>query len=100
MQAIRRVGFFVFWLFGVGCGGMAQPVPLVQQGPMRLNTDTPEYCHRLAHEVRAAEKARATTPNEIIVLSTEGLRMCDEGLIHGGVMRLRRAWQMLHDNDD
>jgi hypothetical protein len=37
--------------------------------------------------------------DEVAMLSTEGRRMCDKGLVLGGIARLRRAWMLLHYAD-
>ncbi len=42
--------------------------------------------------VRVAE---APPPQEVMVLSSEGQRMCDQGLTRGGILRLRRALVLL-----
>jgi hypothetical protein len=62
---------------------------------MRVMTDTPEYCWHLANEV-AVEQRQAREPSpDVRVLAGEGRRMCDRGLIRGGILRLRRALLLL-----
>ena len=62
---------------------------------MRITTDTPEYCWHLANEVAATPREFRQLPPDVRVLAVEGQRMCDHGLIRGGIMRLRRALLML-----
>ena len=46
--------------------------------------------------VRVAE---APPPQEVMALSTEGQRMCDQGLTRGGILRLRRALMLMLHQD-
>jgi hypothetical protein len=63
--------------------------------PMRVTTDTPEYCEHLADRVAQAEHAKPQTPPLVEELAEEGHHMCAAGLIRGGLVRLRRALMML-----
>jgi hypothetical protein len=63
--------------------------------PMRVMTDTPEYCWHLATEFSAAQRHARDLPPKIRVLAREGQSMCDHGLILGGIRRLRRALLLL-----
>lgn len=71
----------------------APPPPA--SGPLRVTTDTPEYCDRLAERVAQAEQARPDAPRRAEELAEEGHQMCTTGLIRGGLVRLRRALLML-----
>jgi hypothetical protein len=71
----------------------APPPPTT--GEVRVTTDTPEYCEKLAERVARDEKARPDAPRQAEELAAEGHHMCDSGLIRGGLVRLRRAWLML-----
>lgn len=71
----------------------APPPP--STGEVRVTTDTPEYCEKLAERVARDEKARPNAPRQAEELAAEGHHMCDSGLIRGGLVRLRRAWLML-----
>jgi hypothetical protein len=62
---------------------------------MRVMTDTPEYCWHLANEVATTPREFRLLPPDVRVLATEGRRMCDHGLVRGGILRLRRALLML-----
>jgi hypothetical protein len=67
----------------------------VDSDRMRVMTDTPEYCWHLANEVAVEQRdAREPSP-DVRLLAGEGQRMCDRGLIRGGILRLRRALQLL-----
>jgi hypothetical protein len=59
-----------------------------------VTTDTLEYCHRLAAELASAQ----VTPADTRQLTTDGLLLCQQGQIRGGILRLRRAMLMLHES--
>ena len=64
--------------------------------PSIVTTDTPEYCQRLFDRIGQAIRATTTPPPlEVASLSTEGERMCHDGLTRGGILRLRRALLIL-----
>jgi hypothetical protein len=66
--------------------GAGQPAPFV------LTTDTPEYCRHLGDLLsRTLRATPAPPPPDAVDLSSDGRRMCDEGKIRGGILRLRRA---------
>jgi hypothetical protein len=73
----------------------APPAPT---GPLRVTTDTPEFCDRLADRVARAEQARPNAPRQVEELAEEGHQMCTTGLIRGGLVRLRRALMMLYSD--
>jgi hypothetical protein len=72
-----------------------------QSIPMRVTTDTAEYCESLAAQVERAEHARRPHAErseyieQVRELAAEGHHMCAEGLIRSGLTRLRRAWMIL-----
>jgi len=68
---------------------------IVDSDRMRVMTDTPEYCWHLANEVAATPRELRLLPPEVRMLALEGQRMCDHGLIRGGILRLRRALLLL-----
>jgi hypothetical protein len=95
-----------------GSFGQGTPAPSpTPMPPARVTTDTPEYCRTLAlrieheqHGVRqgdmpALPPLTSMRADEVAMLSTEGRRMCDKGLVLGGIARLRRAWMLLHYAD-
>ena len=65
-------------------------VPSEQHGaePMPLTTDTVEYCYRLAAQIENSD----SKTDEMRRLVSEGLRMCSNGHVIGGLVRLRRAF--------
>ena len=63
--------------------------------PMRVLTDTREYCLHLAQMVAQREaQLPALRPGEH-ALAVTGRRMCERGLLIGGLERLRVAWRLL-----
>ena len=80
---------------GRGLGELPAIPPAPYGAPVRITTDTPEYCNSLAERVARAEQARPNAPQQAEELAAEGHRMCATDLIRGGLVRLRRAWQML-----
>jgi hypothetical protein len=68
---------------------------VVDSDRMQVMTDTPEYCWHLASEVAATPREFRQLPPEVRMLALEGQRMCDRGLIRGGILRLRRALLLL-----
>ena len=77
-------------------------VPVVSQSPpQRVTSDTPQYClHLLDRVSELVRVAGSPPPQEVVYLSSEGQRMCDQGQTRGGILRLRRALLlMLHSSD-
>jgi hypothetical protein len=67
-----------------------------QSTPLEVTSDTPEYCLRLLARLNdLVHISPAPPPPEVIRLSTDGQRMCDQGQTRGGILRLRRAWLLL-----
>ncbi len=75
--------------------------------PLRVTTDTPEYCSLLAQRIDHDQQARRQparpenppvvgNADQVVMLSSEGRKMCEQGLVVGGIARLRRAWMILH----
>jgi hypothetical protein len=82
--------------FGLGIG-LSGALPDMVGGPLGgtatpITTDTLDYCNRLAQELAEAVEA----PDATRQLWTEGTRLCREGHIRGGILRLRRAMVMVH----
>ena len=101
----RMVAGLPAW-FGVALAADAQPaqtdlLPPAQSDapPARVTSDSPEFCAQLADEVRDEEHARqrAPVPEEVRTLGQEGRRMCSEGHVRPGILRLRRALQILKE---
>ena len=66
------------------------PVP-----PLRVTTDTAEYCNDLAGRIAAEQRGRPDAVPEVQQLAQQGQQMCDTGPIRAGLWRLRRALLML-----
>ena len=67
--------------------------------PAVVTTDTPEYCQKLVDRIGQVIHAAAVPPPvEVASLSTEGNRMCHDGLTRGGILRLRRALLILEQD--
>ena len=68
--------------------------------PARITSDTPEFCSRLAERLR--QKIRAIrpepVPDEVVLLEQEGLRMCHEGHVRPGILRIRQALMILRQS--
>jgi hypothetical protein len=65
--------------------------------PTPLTTESAEYCLQLQSLVgEALQKINAPPPPEVRNLSDEGGRMCRQGKLRGGIIRLRHALMMLH----
>lgn len=69
--------------------------PACGQAPgERLTTETAEYCAHLGERLREAERGRPA-PREVVRLADEGRLMCDHGEPRRGILRLRRAMQIM-----
>lgn len=75
--------------------------PAEGQSPPRLTSDTPEYCQQLHERVSQLIRiADAPPPREVAFLSSEGQRLCEQGHIRGGVLRLRKALMLMKTQAD
>jgi hypothetical protein len=76
-------------------------VPVAGQSqPQQVLSDTPAYCLQLLDRVSELVRvASAPPPQEVTSLSSEGQRMCDQGLTRGGILRLRRALMIMMHPD-
>ncbi|PZW41040.1 hypothetical protein C8P66_12227 [Humitalea rosea] len=59
-----------------------------QPQPLRVTTDSAEYCDVLARRIAAAPEAGS---EPAFTLAEEGRRLCEAGHIRTGIARLRRA---------
>jgi len=64
--------------------------PAASDDPMKVTSDTPDYCLGLAQRL----DGRANMLPEARSLSVEGRRMCQSGHVHAGLARVRRAMLM------
>ncbi len=96
-MAVVRTVLAVALLAGLGsAAAVSQSPPPAQPavqsgGPLRVTSDTAEYCDDLAGQVATERERRPAPQPEAEVLAQEGQHMCDSGLIRGGLVRLRRA---------
>ncbi len=89
--ALRSLGLGVLLISGVLVASAS-----AESAPAVVTTDTPEYCQKLFDRIgRALHAASSPPPVEVASLSTEGERMCNDGLTRGGILRLRRALLIL-----
>jgi hypothetical protein len=85
------------WL-GLAMAARAQPTQ-TDVAPARVTSDSPEFCAQLADQLREEVRARgaALVPEEVHMLEEEGLKLCSEGHLRPGILRLRRALQILKE---
>lgn len=84
----------------VALGPLDPPLVGGQTRVERITTDTPEYCLHLLERLHEAEHGRPP-PQAVALLSDEGQLMCEHGQPRPGILRLRRAMQiMLGTADD
>jgi hypothetical protein len=86
----------------LGMTGFAVVAPAFAQtrDPI-VTSDTPEYCDVLMHRITGITRATAVPPpTEVALLSEEGERMCVHGQTRGGILRLRRALEIMRHGDD
>ena len=88
--------------FGLGLvllGGGFVASAAGESAPAVVTTDTPEYCQKLFDRIgQEIQTAAGPPPVEVASLSTEGKRMCHDGLTRGGILRLRRALLILEQS--
>jgi len=82
--------------FGLAATARAQPV-ITDMPPTRVTSDSPEFCAQLADMLRQDVRTHqlAPVPDEVLMLGREGRKMCREGHIRPGILRIRRALLML-----
>ena len=95
MSAYRTAFVLTLPLAVASAAAMSQPPPNASAAPLRVTTDSPEYCDQLADRIAAERTARPSATPDVQQLADEGHRMCEIGLIRGGLWRLRRALQLL-----
>ncbi|MGH7156141.1 MAG: hypothetical protein ACREF3_19610 [Acetobacteraceae bacterium] len=68
--------------------------------PAQITSDTPTYCLQLLDQVsELAHEALGPPPAEVLSLASDGRKLCEEGKIPGGILRLRRAMMLLTSTD-
>ena len=87
------------WVAAGGDSARAQEAE--ESSPMRVTSDSEEYCETLWHQLRTQLRARQHSPatEQARDLAREGWRMCGEGHLRPGILRLRRALQLIRDED-
>jgi hypothetical protein len=60
--------------------------------PLRVTSDTPEFCAHLQRQFARVTVDKNSVPHESVTLAREGQRMCDMGLVRAGIARLRMAF--------
>jgi hypothetical protein len=77
----------------LGVARLCIPVTAIaQQVDPTVTSDSPEYCGVLMERINGMTRtATAPPPTEAATLSEVGERMCVQGQIRGGILRLRRA---------
>ena len=80
--------------------GLALPAYAQSRDPT-VTSDSPEYCDVLLNRISTMVRtASMPPPSEAATLSEAGEWMCVHGQPRGGVLRLRRALEiMLHGED-
>jgi hypothetical protein len=91
MAVLLRGGILVLW-FGFGLPNSLAPAA---DDPPRVITDSPDYCRQLRLMVEEVVRQTTAPPWGVEGLTEEGGRMCDQGRVRGGIVRLRRALMML-----
>jgi hypothetical protein len=89
---LTACGLTAFGLTGPACAESRDPI---------VTSDTVEYCGVLMDRITGITRATAAPlPTEAAVLSQEGERMCVHGQTRGGIMRLRRALEIIRNGED
>lgn len=93
----RMIAGLPVW-FGLGMAAQAQSTQTDVPAD-RVTSDSPEFCAQLADQLHDDVRARkpGPVPEEVRTLGQEGRKMCSEGRVRPGILRLRRALQILKD---
>ena len=77
------------------------PPPQTDVPPARVTSDSPAFCTQLAGQIRQEARTHqpAPVPEEVWTLRQEGTKMCGEGHLRPGILRLRRALQILRGEE-
>ena len=67
-----------------------------QEPPEVVLSDVPAYCIHLQRALAdLTERRDRPLPAEVLLLSEEGRRLCEEGNVRAGIMRLRQAMVLM-----
>jgi|HubBroStandDraft_1064217.scaffolds.fasta_scaffold11811_3 hypothetical protein len=87
-------------LLGLIQSGVALPAYAQSRDPT-VTSDSPEYCDVLMNRISTMVRAASMPPpSEAATLSEAGEWMCVHGQPRGGVLRLRRAIEIMRHGDD
>lgn len=101
---MAHTGLRVSFLRAVGVAGLAATAAVIlvtlpgssQGPPAMITSDTPSYCLQLLdHVSELAHKALFPPSDEVLSLAADGQKLCEEGKIPSGILRLRRAMMLL-----
>ncbi len=69
--------------------------------PIRVTSDSRQYCAQLADTLEREVQAYPPEPDleAVRVLGRDGERMCREGHVRPGILRIRKALLMLRDRN-
>jgi hypothetical protein len=65
----------------------------------RVITHTRDYCEALSARAAELRQGQGSMPAEAELLAAEGDRLCAQGQIRPGIMRLRRAIMLLREGE-
>jgi hypothetical protein len=68
------------------------PPPSGLSPPMRVMSDTPEFCAQLAQHFARVRATRSYMPPDSVALASEGEHLCTTGRVRAGIARLRMAF--------
>lgn len=86
--------------WGMSHFGLTLPAYAQSRDPI-VTSDTAEYCGVLMDRITGITRTTALPPpTEAAMLSEEGERMCVHGQTRGGILRLRRALEILRHGED
>jgi hypothetical protein len=82
--------------------GLAPILPArAEERPPRVTSQSAEYCAVLVRRVEALLVVPShPSSEEAVELAAEGRRLCDQGHMRGGIMRLRMALMILRTPPD
>ena len=72
--------------------GLLLALPARAEQPLRVTTDSPEYCVMLADRLAARTTAEDPAVRSLVA---DGLRLCGDGHIRTGIAKLRRALRLV-----
>jgi hypothetical protein len=96
---VTEAWFSLLLLFGIA-PAPAPNSPVVHQIQLDYNASELQHCLELQAYVRAMiDKAPMPSPFAL-ALWADGKRMCEQGMVHGGISQLRMAARVLRASAD